>query len=108
MKKFNRSWGKTVFAWLIVLSLTAPTLALAWTPGGEKPIDNGDEPSQPGMEAVGDPSDGTSGAPRRAELELSTTIELLLSHYLRMHVDERLLGFIARRAHVRSWEIPTR
>lgn len=90
MKRKNRSWGNTALAWLIVASLMAPTAALAWTPTGDKPIDNGDEPGQPGMEAVGDPDDGAGGRPQPIVQDDSLAI-LLIRHYLRTHIDSRIL-----------------
>ena len=94
MKKYNRSWGNTALAWLIVASLVAPTAALAWSPAGDKPIDNGDEPGQPGMEAVGDPDDGTSGAPRRAADDLAEIVSMALTQYLRVYVDARFIDLV--------------
>lgn len=90
MKRKNRSWGNTALAWLIVASLMAPAAALAWSPTGDKPIDNGDEPGQRGLDAVGDPDDGAGGRPQPAIQEDSIAL-LVIQHYLRMHVDQRLL-----------------
>lgn len=90
MKKYNRSWGNTALAWLIAASLVAPTAALAWTPTGDKPIDNGDEPGHPGMEAVGDPDAGSGGRPQPVTQDDSIAI-VLLRHYLRTHIDARVL-----------------
>lgn len=98
MKKYNRSWGNTALAWLIVASLVAPTAALAWTPTGDKPIDNGDEPGQPGMEAVGDPDDGAGGRPQPIIQDDSIPM-LLLRHYLRVNVDGRILLRLEALAH---------
>lgn len=93
MKRSNRSWGNTAIAWLIVASLVAPTAASAWTPG-EGQIDRGDEPGPPQLDAVGDPDDGTSGAPRRASDDLAETASALLVHYLRVHVDARFVDLV--------------
>lgn len=90
MKKYDRSWGNTALAWLIVASLMAPTAALAWTPAGDKPIDNGDEPGQPGMEAVGDPDSGHGNLPQPVVDDESDAV-LALRIYLSRYVDYRIL-----------------
>jgi hypothetical protein len=91
MKKYNRSWGNTALAWLIVASLVAPTAALAWTPTGDKPIDNGDEPGQPGMEAVGDPDNSSGGRPQPIIEDMLFTWRAMIDAMLYGKVDQRLL-----------------
>ena len=92
MEKHFRKWGMATIAILLVAGMFAPTAALAWTPTGDKPIDNG-EGIGPELDAVGDPDDGTSGAPQRIQDDFGSIARLLLVQYLNAHVDSRVLNW---------------